>query len=75
MVYSRLVRVLRALRVRTAGGMLLLCAAALAPPALWAQGTLSGDPDELRVYAYTLQHQSVNEALALVRPLLSNRAR
>lgn len=62
---------LRAFRVRAVGGLLLLCLAALTPAGLVAQP--SGAPDDLRVYAYTLQHQSVNEALALVRPLLSGR--
>jgi hypothetical protein len=71
MMSSSLVRVLRAFRVRALGGLLLLCLGAFNPAGLVAQP--SGAPDELRVYAYTLQYQSINEALAVVRPLLSAR--
>jgi len=44
-------------------------AAQSSPPAAEARSPAA----ELRLYAYTLEHQPVGEALALVRPLLSSR--
>ncbi len=41
--------------------------------ALLAQPAAASVEEALRVYAYTLEHQPVGEALALVRPLLSSR--
>lgn len=65
----------RSRRARRAGFLLTLLVAALVLPA--ALAAQSADPapagDGLRLYAFTLAHQPANEALALVRPLLSAR--
>ncbi len=63
----------RAGRRALPAGVLAAALLAATPPAALAQGAGEARPSSgTRVHAYTLNHQPAHEALALIRPLLSN---